>query len=266
MTTSEAASLLCSAGIELGPAVVRELVRRTEGWPVLLELAAVSLAGASDPVEAAMQLAGDDYLISSYFRDELLAELPASTLHFLTRCSVLERMSGPLCDTVLGSAWSVGVLAGLELTNIPLAAADASHGWYRLHGLFREMLMSELRRSEPELAHSLHARAADWHGRAGSSIARSRMLTSPGPRTCWRSAVAQSARYLRTAATMMSSAGWPASPPSRRRAARRWRLLPLTARWRRARSRSLSSGCDPRRSRSATSRWGPSTGSGRGRW
>jgi LuxR family transcriptional regulator, maltose regulon positive regulatory protein len=182
MTTSEAASLLCSAGIDLGPTVVRELVRRTEGWPVLLELAAVSLAGASDPVEAAMQLAGDDYLISSYFRDELLAELPASTLRFLTHCSVLERMTGPLCDTVLGSAWSAGVLAGLELTNIPLRAADASLGCYRLHGLFREMLMSELRRSEPELAHSLHTRAADWHGRAGEldrTIAHAHLAGAP---------------------------------------------------------------------------------------
>ena len=182
MSTSEAASLLCSAGIELDAATVRELVKRIEGWPVLLELAAVSVASAADPANALTRLAGDDYLISSYFQAELLDELSPSTRRFLTHSSVLERMSGPLCDAVLERASSDELLAELELANIPLRHVDASHEWYRLHGLFRQTLMAELRRSEPELARSLHERASNWHSRAGEldqAIAHIRLSGSP---------------------------------------------------------------------------------------
>jgi LuxR family maltose regulon positive regulatory protein len=167
MSTVEAVSLLRTIGLDLGHATIQEIVRRTEGWPVLLELAAESAAAAPDPAEALARLAGDDHVISSYFRAELLAGLSPASVRFLTRGAVLERVSGPLCDAVLERTRSAGVLARLALSNVPLRAADSSHEWYRLHGLFREMLMTELRRSEPELMPALYRRAGDWHTRAG---------------------------------------------------------------------------------------------------
>ena len=47
--TTEAASLLTSDGVHLSADSVDELMRRTEGWPAGLYLAALSLVGRNDP-------------------------------------------------------------------------------------------------------------------------------------------------------------------------------------------------------------------------
>ena len=167
MSPVEAASLLREAGIDLEFTAVQDLVRRTEGWPVALELAANSLAAGRDPAEGLAQLAGDDHQFSEYFREEFLAALSPATVRFLIRSSVLDRLSGPLCDAVLERKRSAGVLARLTRANVPLQPVDPSHEWYRVHGLFRKMLQMELRRTEPERQRVLHRRAGDWHGRAG---------------------------------------------------------------------------------------------------
>jgi LuxR family maltose regulon positive regulatory protein len=86
---------------------------------------------------------------------------------FLSRSSVLDRLSGPLCDAVLGRQSSAAMLAGLARRNVPLRPLDPRHDSYRLQGLFREMLHTHLWRSDPEIATVLHRRAAAWYRRAG---------------------------------------------------------------------------------------------------
>jgi LuxR family maltose regulon positive regulatory protein len=166
MSAVEAASLLRSAGLELEFTAVQDLVRRTEGWPVALELAAMSLVARRDRSDG-LPFAGDDYLLAEYFRAEFLASLSPPTLRFLTRSSVLDRLSGSLCDELLESQGSASALAELARSHLPVGPADPTHEWYRLHGLFREMLRTELRRAEPEVQAVLHRRAGAWHSRAG---------------------------------------------------------------------------------------------------
>jgi LuxR family transcriptional regulator, maltose regulon positive regulatory protein len=167
MSTAEAESLLRTAGIDVQFTSVRALVERTEGWPAALELAALSCARRPDQAEGLMQVSGDDFFLSDYFRTEIVAKLSPSATRFLIRSSVLERLSGPLCDAVLERKRSALTLADLALTNVPLKPMDASHEWYRVHPLFREMLRTELRRSEPGRVRELHLRAADWLWAAG---------------------------------------------------------------------------------------------------
>ena len=81
---------------------------------------------------------------------------------FLTRTAVLERMCGPLCDAVLDTTGSAGVLESLEGSNLLLVPLDRRREWYRYHHLFRDLLRAELQRREPELVAELHARAAVW--------------------------------------------------------------------------------------------------------
>jgi LuxR family maltose regulon positive regulatory protein len=167
MSPVEASSLLLKTGLDLDFRTVQTLVRRTEGWPAALALAAMSCSQLPAQTDNPAPISGDDHLLSEYFRAELLAPLAPSTITFLTRSSVLDRLSGPLCDNVLDRKRSATLLAELARANVPLAPVDRSHEWYRVHGLLREMLQCELRRTEPELQAALHRRAADWHGRAG---------------------------------------------------------------------------------------------------
>ena len=158
---------LLSTGARFEPGTVRAVQRRTEGWVAGIYLAA--LAGRQDTSGAgeAEAIGGDDVFIADYFRDELLSAEPPESVRFLLRTSVLERMSGPLCDALLDRTGSAVRLADLDRRGLFVVPMDRDGEWYRYHRLFREMLLSELRRREPGEEFRLHRRAAAWHEQAG---------------------------------------------------------------------------------------------------
>jgi LuxR family maltose regulon positive regulatory protein len=161
---------LFATGPRFEPGTVQAVQRRTEGWVAGIYLAA--LAGRQDSrgqqeVGGAATIAGDDVFIADYFRDELLAAEPPESVRFLLRTSVLEQMSGPLCDALLDRTGSAVRLADAERRGLFVAPLDRDGEWYRYHRLFREMLLSELRRREPGEEFRLHRRAAAWYERQG---------------------------------------------------------------------------------------------------
>jgi LuxR family maltose regulon positive regulatory protein len=167
MTRREAAAMLSMAGVDPEPADLAALLRHTEGWPAALYLAALSLRGGHDPHDAVSVFAGDDRLVADYLRDEVLARLPASTVTFLMRTSIIARLSGPACDAVMGTSGSGAALRDLARQGIPLVPLDTADSEYRHHPLLSEMLRAELRRSEPRRIAQLHRRACAWHEREG---------------------------------------------------------------------------------------------------
>jgi LuxR family maltose regulon positive regulatory protein len=162
MDHQEARALLEGAGVGLDDAEVKELVARTEGWPVGLYLAALALKAGGPQATAGPAFTGDDRFMADYLWSELLGQLPPERVTFLTRTAVLERMCGPLCDAVLDTTGSAQVLAWLEASNLLLVPLDRRRRWYRYHHLFRELLIAELDRREPQLVPQLHTRAAGW--------------------------------------------------------------------------------------------------------
>jgi LuxR family transcriptional regulator, maltose regulon positive regulatory protein len=165
LTREEASSLLRNAGLTLGEEDVAALHRRTEGWPAGLYLAALYLREGGPLASAAVSFGGGDRLVSEYMESEFLARISARQRMFLTRTAVLERMCGPLCDAVLELSGSATVLADLERSNLLLVPLDRHKEWYRYHHLFRDMLLAELHRLEPELIPVLYRRAAQWDER-----------------------------------------------------------------------------------------------------
>jgi LuxR family maltose regulon positive regulatory protein len=168
LTAEEASSLLHNVRLALGPDEVAELHRRTEGWPVALYLAALCLREGSSFDRAAVSFGGDDRLVSDYLESEFFARISPQQRAFLTRTAVLERMCGPLCDATLERPESAATLAALARSNLLLVPLDRSGEWYRYHRLFRDMLLAELRRREPDLIPVLHRRAAQWYEHHGA--------------------------------------------------------------------------------------------------
>jgi LuxR family maltose regulon positive regulatory protein len=162
MDSQEAASLLKQGQVDTARVDLDELVRRTEGWPVALHFAALALGTGRRRAAKEVTLAGDDRFLVDYLQYELLSRLPARQVEFLTRCSVLERMSGPLCDAVLATTGSADLLESLSRSNLLTTPLDRRRQWYRLHRLFRELLRSQLERQDPALAVELTRRAAEW--------------------------------------------------------------------------------------------------------
>ena len=169
LTRDEAFLLLRNADIAVGEEDMTELHRRTEGWPTGLYLAALYLREGGPLASAAVSFGGDDRLVSEYMESEFLARISRRRRAFLTRTAVLERMCGSLCDAVLGTSGSAGILADLERSNLLLVPLDRRGQWYRYHHLFRDMLLAELHRLEPGLMPVLHRRAAQWHERNGET-------------------------------------------------------------------------------------------------
>ena len=75
---------------------------------------------------------------------------------------MLDRMCGPLCDAVLERSGSAATLADLARSNLLLVPLDRRGQWYRYHHLFRDMLLAELERLEPDRIPVLRRRAATW--------------------------------------------------------------------------------------------------------
>jgi LuxR family transcriptional regulator, maltose regulon positive regulatory protein len=163
MDPCEAAVLVGAHGFNLDRADLDLLVQRTEGWPVGLYLAALAARGEPRPARALADFTGDDRFVTDYIGDELLAELPADEIAFLRRTSVLESLSGPLCNFVLERADSARMLKDLSRTNLMLVPLDRGDTEYRYHRLFAQALRGELSRSEPDAAGALHRRASDWY-------------------------------------------------------------------------------------------------------
>ena len=118
-------------------------------------------AGTPSPASAGI-FTGDDRFVTDYFRVELMSRLPDAETRFLKQTSVLDRMCGDLCDSVVESTGSAGVLERLERTNQFVVPLDRRAEWYRYHHLFAELLRNELAHSEPDVAAELNRRAMEW--------------------------------------------------------------------------------------------------------
>ena len=95
-------------------------------------------------------------------------ELPDRTRRFLRRTAVLDQLCGGLREAVVGEPGGQEELRRLEASSLFLVPLDRRREWYRYHGLFREFLLGELRRVEPDVTAKLHLRAADWYEANGS--------------------------------------------------------------------------------------------------
>ena len=173
MSRTESAALLREIGLDLSPEELDLIHDRTDGWPAALYLAGLSLGREGGPAPDPAAFAGDDQFVSDYFRDEFLADTSTARLRFLVRSSVLEDLTGQICDVVLQRSGSARVLRELSRSNLPLDPLDHSDDSYRYHQLFKEALVAELHRREPEVEPELHRRASEWyseHERFGEAV------------------------------------------------------------------------------------------------
>jgi LuxR family maltose regulon positive regulatory protein len=160
MSLEEADLLLRKAGVALPPAEVATLLERTEGWPAGLRLGAVAVVqGGSDQVG---MFGGRHRLVADYLAQEVLANLSDSQHEFLMRCSILDKLSGAICDATLGTTGSGQILADLEQADLFLFSLDAYHLEYRFHSLFAAMLRAELDARHSDQLPALHVNASRW--------------------------------------------------------------------------------------------------------
>ena len=163
----ETASLLRERlGLSIERADIGVLLRRTEGWPAGIYLASLSMRGR-DAHAFVSSLRGSSRYIVDLLAEEVLAVLSEEERDFMIRTSVLERMSGPLCDEVLKTEGSGALLHEFGHSNLLVVPLDDGGRWYRYHRLFADFLLYELKNTHPKLVPALHGRASAWFEREG---------------------------------------------------------------------------------------------------
>jgi LuxR family maltose regulon positive regulatory protein len=163
-TPGEAAEYLNEVmGLVLTAADVAALEGRTEGWIAALQLAALSMQGREDTAAFIDGFAGDDRYIVDFLAEEVLQRQPEHVQHFLLQTSILDRLSGPLCDAVTGQDGGKAKLTALERGNLFLVPLDDRRRWYRYHQLFADVLHARLLDEQPDDVPELHRRASAWY-------------------------------------------------------------------------------------------------------
>ncbi len=154
-------------GLDLDAAQIAALEARTEGWAAGLQLAALSVRGRVDGDRGAVgafieAFAGSHRFVLDYLVEEVLDHQPEDVRRFLLDTSVLDQLTGPLCDVITGGIDGARVLERLHRDNLFVVALDDRGEWYRYHQLFAEALRSRLRSEDPARSARLHAAAARW--------------------------------------------------------------------------------------------------------
>ena len=193
----EAAAFLNQVmGLDLSAEDVAALEARTEGWIAGLQMAALSMQAQEDVTGFIESFTGSDRHILDYLVEEVLQRQPHGIQTFLLQTAILDEMTGPLCDAVLGkggeescggeqergstgdpvtsapvlpgfAATSQDVLEYLERSNLFIIPLDNERRWYRYHRLFADLLRSRLHRALSDLVPTLHCRASEWHEHNG---------------------------------------------------------------------------------------------------
>ncbi|MAT96969.1 MAG: helix-turn-helix transcriptional regulator [Anaerolineaceae bacterium] len=161
-------------GLNLSAEDVASLETRTEGWIAGLQLAALALqgelssSGREESSEFIKAFAGDNRYIVDYLAEEVLRHQPEHIRTFLLQTSILDRLSGPLCDAITEQADGSTLLETLERGNLFVISLDDKRHWYRYHHLFADVLHAYLMREQPDTALSLHRRASTWYDQNNS--------------------------------------------------------------------------------------------------
>ncbi|MCW2766289.1 MAG: ATP-dependent transcriptional regulator, MalT-like, LuxR family [Nocardioides sp.] len=173
-------------GFDLTAADLAALEARTEGWVAALQLAALSLRDRDDRTSFIAGFAGDDRFVVDYLADEVLSRQPDDVRRFLLDTSILDRLTGSLCDAVsplperAGGRSGRAMLEALDRANLFLVPLDGHRSWYRYHHLFGDVLHAHLLEERPGDVPDLHRRAAGWYAEAGQTEAAVRHALAGG--------------------------------------------------------------------------------------
>lgn len=139
------------------------LEMRTEGWVTGLQLAALSLQSQPDPSSFLAAFTGTHRYIADFLVEEVLRHQPAEIQRFLLYTSIVDRMSGELCDALMETDHGQAILETIEAAGLFVMPLDSTRRWYRYHQLFAEMLRQSLKRVYPDQVQRLHKKASRWY-------------------------------------------------------------------------------------------------------
>ena len=156
------------AGRRLSDAQVADLLERTEGWPVGLEVVARDLRSPGVEADAVIAMPrGDDRRLRAYFAANVLDHQSERVRQFLVHTSVLPELSASSCSAVTGDPASRALLQLVEQRGTFVRRVDDAGDRLVCHRLLREVLRDHLRIEAADGEQRLLLRAAAWYAKRG---------------------------------------------------------------------------------------------------
>lgn len=170
-TLEEAHALLGRGAVSaLADDDIATLVAHTEGWPIALQMAALSLRKGQDRAALLSSLSGPTWELARYLSEQVLASLPPETESIVTRTAILDRVTGDLVNLLCDRDDGAITLERLEQQGLFLVPLDAQHQAYRYHQMFAQILRDRLSRRDPAAFRQLHRTAARHFSAKGRHV------------------------------------------------------------------------------------------------
>jgi LuxR family maltose regulon positive regulatory protein len=178
-------------------------------------VAALSLKNSDDVERFVTLFTGSHQHVMDYLVEEVVSSQPEAVQRFLLQTSILDRLTGPLCDALTGRDDSQSMLETLERSNLFVVSLDQERRWYRYHHLFADLLRQRLTQTERQVerfdggnVRALHARASSWfeengyidqaieHALSGDLTERAATLIESLAETEWASGDSRFLRWI----------------------------------------------------------------------
>jgi len=167
---AESRDLLTKFGARLSDADLALLHQRSEGWPAVLQMAALSLRGNTDPARLARVLEVHGQVIADYFVSEVLEQQPPELAQFMLDTSILTGLlTADACAAVTGRQDAAALLHAIEAAHLFLVVLDDDRTSFRYHRLVRRVMRAELRARDRSREQVLQLRAAEWFEATGDA-------------------------------------------------------------------------------------------------
>jgi LuxR family maltose regulon positive regulatory protein len=165
---TESRDLLANFGVRIPDADLALLHQRSEGWPAVLQMTALSLRGTTDPARLARALEVRGQAITEYFVSEVLDQQSPEVAQFMLDTSILVGvLTVDACAAVTGRQDAAALLRGIDAAHLFLVALDDERTSFRYHHLVRRVLRVELRARDRAREQALQLRAAEWFEATG---------------------------------------------------------------------------------------------------
>jgi len=146
---------------------LRRIFERTEGWPIALQLVALSLRRGADAGALVARASGSGSELARYLSEQVLVALPADMQEVVVRTALADRLTGEVVNLLCGREDGWLLLERLEHQGIFLAPlSDGAPAW-RYHQLFAEYMRERLQRSDASQYRALQRTLAEWFGGRG---------------------------------------------------------------------------------------------------
>ncbi len=167
---TESRDLLANFGVRMPDADLALLHQRSEGWPAVVQMAALSLRGTTDPARLARAIEVRGTAIADYFISEVLDQQPPKVAQFMLDTSILTGvLTADTCAAVTGRQDAAALLRAIDTAHLFLVAVDEERTSFRCHRLVRQVLRAELRARDRGREQALQLRAGEWFEAAGDT-------------------------------------------------------------------------------------------------